>query len=81
MRLIALTLCVTIMAVFFHAPNSHQLHAWKYTTDVGGGGYQEVRTCVALAPAALFALVALGAIVAVLIKNEKSNGHSHSHAH
>lgn len=83
MRLLTITVLITLVALFCQMPssNSHHLHAWKYTTDLGGGGYQEVRTCVAIAPATLFALIALGAIIAVLIKTEGHQHHTHSHVH
>lgn len=78
-----IALALSLLLTLLHTPRTNTLSAWAYTTDLGGGGYQEARTSPALAPATLFALVALGAIIAIAIKNEKDHGHSsvHTHAH
>lgn len=55
---------------------SARLDAYTFSTDVGGCGYQECRSCVVLAPAVALAAVALAAIIAVALQTNNNN-HSH----
>ncbi len=81
MRFLRVVLGLATMLSIIRGPSTSSLQAWCYTTDVGGGGYQECRTCPAIAPATLFALITLGAIIAIAIKSEKEHGHEHTHTH
>jgi ABC-type Fe3+ transport system permease subunit len=79
-----LTLLITIFVLCLSilvSPLQQNLHAWKYSTDVGGGGYQEARTAAVLAPATLFLAVVLGGILAIVLKTERTHRHSHCHVH
>lgn len=79
-----LTLVLTLLVLtssLLLSPLQPSLNAWKYSTDVGGGGYQEVRSVVVIAPATLFAIVTLGGILAIVLKTERTHRHSHCHVH
>lgn len=47
----------------------------EYSTDLGGGGYQEVRAAPHLAPAIALAAVVLAAMVAVSIQTQNNSTH------
>lgn len=87
MRIIRLSLVVTItFAVILQSSIEGTFlppifESNRFSTDLGGGGYQEAKSAPALAPATLFAAVALAAIIALVIKNEKDHGHGHAHSH
>lgn len=72
-KLILMSLCLTL-ATALHAP---RLEAEEYSTDLGGCGYQECRSCPVLAPAVAIALVTLAAIIAVALQTHNGHGHGH----
>lgn len=48
-------------------------------TDTGGCGYEECRSAPCIAPCCALGILALVAIIAVIIQNNGSSGHAHSH--
>lgn len=69
---------VTLMAISFGVVASPQkVEAYDYTTDLGGYGYQEVRTTAVYAPAVALAVIALALIIAVALQTT----HDHTHTH
>lgn len=56
---------------------TNQVEAFEYSTDLGGGGYQEVRAAPHLAPAVALAAVALAAIIAVSLQTQNNPTHVH----
>jgi hypothetical protein len=86
-RLIRICLAITAVAVATHSSVDGlgtltlPWESNRFTTSLGGGGYMEAKAAPALAPATLFAAVALGAIIALIIKNEKDHGHTSAHVH
>ena len=81
MRFLRVTLALATLLLLFRLPPASDLNGWKYSTDVGGGGYQECCTCPVIAPATLFALVTIGAIIAIALKGSEEHGHNHVHTH
>lgn len=81
MRFLRVTLALLAALVALCGPSPSYLHAWRYSSDLGGGGYCQCKTCPAIAPATLFALITLGAIIALAIKTEHGHSNSHSDIH
>jgi len=75
---VTLVTCLTVLYLFLPLQRAE---CWRCQTMVGGSGYFEAKSCPSLAPAVLFAAVTLGAILAIVLKTEKDDGHSHTHVH
>lgn len=69
-----LGLCLTIFLLLTPAA---RLSAYTYSTDVGGCGYQECRSCPTLAPSIALAAAALAGIIAAAIQTS-DGGHHHN---
>ncbi len=80
MRFLRITLALAAILIAWRGPSTGNLYAWKYSTDLGGGGYQQCRTCAVIAPATAFALVTLAAIIAMALRSESGHsGTEHTH--
>lgn len=67
--LLLLSLCISLLAPV------NKLAAFEYSTDLGGGGYQQVRAVPHLAPAIVLAAVVIAAMVAVSIQSQNDSTH------
>ena len=56
-----------------------RVDAREYCTDTGGGGYSQARDVCCMAPAVVFALALIGAIIAVGVHNRHHSSHCHCH--
>ncbi len=79
MRFLRITVALATLLVLWRGPSTGNLYAWKYSTDLGGGGYQQCRTCAVIAPATAFALVTLGAIIWMALRSEGAHSGVHTH--
>ena len=71
-------LFVTVAAMYLSVVAFPQKsYAYDYTTDLGGYGYQEVRSAAVYAPAVALAVVALALIIAVALQTTHDHTHSH----
>lgn len=77
----AILACITYALPLSADSADWQWGTTSFSTNLGGSGYMEAKAAPALAPATLFAAITLGAIIAVVVKNEKDHGQSHAHAH
>lgn len=73
MRLQRLLPMLSLFTALFTSP--HQVDAWEDSTDLGGGGYQQVRAAPQLAPAIALAAVVLAAMIAVSVQSQNNSTH------
>lgn len=67
--ILLLSLCTALLAPVNRAA------AFEQSTDLGGGGYQQVRAVPHLAPAIVLAAVVLAAMIAVSIQSQNNTTH------